>query len=580
MKRIVPMSLVAIIVITSVWAGLSTSTSDESSLSRYFPTGSLVYLEAKDLSALLAAWNGSPQKREWIEGSNYEVFSRSRLLLRLKAASDQFGAAAGFPPDVNFLTQVSGTRSALAIYDIGNLQFLYVTTLPWARSAQTLLWQTRTKFEPRVVAGATFYVRRDPDAKREVAFAVSGDHLLLATRQDLIAGALQLIAGGKDLALTGETWWNAAVKSTGAAGDLRMVLNLGKIVPSPYFRTYWVQQNITELKQYAAAVSDLYRSGLEFREERVLVRKSSTSGGTDVGSSLTGASNTNASPAAGKASDLVRLVPDDAGIYKAEMNPSVESCVDLLRSKLLEATPPIAPASKTAPQVQLGTGETGSWSDLETRIDQPIAESSIVHSDLSALRRLLEQNRVTSSLTIQSTALIRSGVFVEMRSAVVLEGASPWNAEEAGSALVHAVRPELTAGQLGLAWIAKPGYRELNGLWPLFFSVSGPTLIVTNDETLMQQLQSNVARKAAEDPASLRAEFRHAQELGNFAALSRVIDRPFGPVDRARPSQDPQFFSDNISSLSSALSDIASVKVRIRNDGEVVRQTITYTWSK
>ena len=52
-----------------------------------------------------------------------------------------------------------------------------------------------------------------------------------------------------------------------------MVLNLEKIVPSPYFRSYWVQQNITDLKQYSAAISDLTFSGKEYREERILLRK-------------------------------------------------------------------------------------------------------------------------------------------------------------------------------------------------------------------------------------------------------------------------------------------------------------------
>ena len=36
------------------------------------------------------------------------MFSRSRLFLRLKDASDQFTAAAGLPPDMNFLETGGG----------------------------------------------------------------------------------------------------------------------------------------------------------------------------------------------------------------------------------------------------------------------------------------------------------------------------------------------------------------------------------------------------------------------------------------------------------------------------------------
>ena len=93
--------------------------------------------------------------------SNYEVFSRSRLLLRLKDAGKQFATAAGLPPDMNFMSQMAGSESALALYDIGKLQFVYITRLPSANAMQNQLWQSRAKFETRSAGGVTFYLRRD-----------------------------------------------------------------------------------------------------------------------------------------------------------------------------------------------------------------------------------------------------------------------------------------------------------------------------------------------------------------------------------------------------------------------------------
>ena len=278
MKRVVIFFAIALVCAAIGRAAYQAAVSPEPPLSKYVPAGSLLYLEAQDFSSLLADWNSSAQKRQWIATSNYEVFSRSRLFLRLKGASDQFAAAAGVPPNMNFLSQVAGTRSALALYDIGNLEFLYVTYLPSAKSMQTTLWQTRAKFEPRSAGGVSFYVRRDPESQKEVAFAVSGDYLLLATREDLLAGALQLMSEKpkdrmQNRTIESEQWWSQSVASAGPAGDLRMVMDLEKIVPSPYFRTYWAQQNITDMKQYSAAVSDLFRSSKQYREERVLIRK-------------------------------------------------------------------------------------------------------------------------------------------------------------------------------------------------------------------------------------------------------------------------------------------------------------------
>ena len=187
---------------------------------------------------MLSDWNGSPQKQQWVKSSNYEVFSRSRLFIRLNGAGDEFKAAAGLPPDMNFLTQVAGKQSALAIYDIGKLQFLYITKLASANSMQTALWQTRAKFETRSAGDLTFYLRRDAESEREVAFAVDGDYLLLATREDLLAGALKLMGGSNDRSVEADPWWSRSVAAAGPTGDLRMVLNMEKIVPSPYFRSY------------------------------------------------------------------------------------------------------------------------------------------------------------------------------------------------------------------------------------------------------------------------------------------------------------------------------------------------------
>src|SRR6266513_934451 len=162
MKRATVVLFVVVVVITGGIAVHRADAAQDASFSKYFPAGPMLYLEAKDFSSLLSDWNSSPEKKIWLSSSNYEVFSRSRLFLRLKGAGDQFAAAAGLPPDANFLSQVAGEHSVVALYDIGKLEFLYITYLPSAKSMQTALWQTRAKFEPRNAGGAAFYVRRDP----------------------------------------------------------------------------------------------------------------------------------------------------------------------------------------------------------------------------------------------------------------------------------------------------------------------------------------------------------------------------------------------------------------------------------
>ncbi|MGD0697661.1 MAG: hypothetical protein ABSB82_22810 [Terriglobia bacterium] len=569
MKRLIVFLLSGAACLGLGWAAYQSVAPAEPPISKYVPADALLYLQAKDFSSLLSGWNGSPQKQQWLKSANYEVFSRSRLFLRLKEAGDQFAAAAGLPPDMSFLTQVAGSQSALALYDIGKLQFLGITRLPSANSVQSALWQARSKFETRSAGGVTFYLRRDPESKREVEFAASGDYLLLATREDLMAGALQLMSGSKDRTVEDEEWWSQSVAAAGPSGDLRMVLNLGKLVPSPYFRSHWVQQNITDMKQYTAAISDLFLSGNEYREERVLLKAAPSSG----------AASPDDGPRA--VADVVNLVPDNAALYEAQADPSVDSCFDLLVTKILAPHLGASPTEKLAPQVQLTSGETGTGSDLETRIDQAPSQSVVSAEGSSPLKDLLKNHSTQAALRVQSTDREQDGVFVRIHSAVALVGSAAWDEASVRSALVDFVRPGLTASQLGVGWQQKSGYQELDGLWTLLAAVRGKYLLISDDPTLMSTMLANVNRKGDVKPAVFIAGFSHQRERDNFVRLTALIDRPStNPGGAPAMEREPQFFSENIASLSSTLASVSSEKIVVRDAGDKELQTVTYQWAQ
>jgi len=567
MRRVAILVLVSIAFIGVSWAAFQTLAPQPPPLSRYVPAGSLLYLQARDFSALLGDWNAAPQKASWVKTKNYEVYSRSRLFLRLQGAGKQFAAAAGLPPDMNFLTQVAGTQSALALYDIGKLEFLYVTKLPSASSMQSALWQTRAKFETRSVAGVTFYVRRDPESGREVAFTVKDEYLILATREDLLAGALQLMAGNKDRTIEAEQWWSQSVAAAGPAGDLRMVLNLEKIVPSPYFRTYWIQRNITDMKQYTAAVSDLFRSSKEYREERVLLKKPATAG------------NPVTEDAATAVADLVRLVPADIGAYEARAAPSTADCLDLLETKILAPHRGLAAARQTAPDVQLSSGEAGGSTDLETRIDQAPLKISASSDASGSLKDLFQKSQLRAVLSVQATERDKDGVFVRIHSGVAFLAAADWPENGVRSTLVEFLRPSLTTGSLGLQWQAKSGHQEFDGLWDFAVAVRGKYLLISDDSSLLKNMFVNMSQKPAQKPAVLVAGFHHTRERENFARLTGFLDR-VNSKGAAASEAYPEFFSDNLASFSSVLAGVSSQTIVIREASDRVSQTVTYEWSR
>jgi len=97
-----------------------------------------------------------------------------------------------------------------------------------------------------------------------------------------------------------------------------MTLNLTRILPTPYFRSYWIQQNITELKPFTAAVSDLYLTPQTFREERVLIPATPD----------TVIPTTDLAP-------LLQLLPANSGVYRATAQPTTTQIIDAFDDKLL-----------------------------------------------------------------------------------------------------------------------------------------------------------------------------------------------------------------------------------------------------
>jgi hypothetical protein len=344
-----------------------------------------------------------------------------------------------------------------------------------------------------------------------------------------------------------------------------MVMNLEKIVPSPYFRTYWVQRNITDMKQYSTAVSDVFRSHKQYREERVLLRKTPPASIAAEGLEV--------------AAGLARLVPENAGLYIIKADPSAGACADLIETELLASHLDPAPASEIAPRLQLTSGETGTDSDLETRIDQPVVEGPVAPQGTSAVRALFGTTQMLASLQVQSTERDPSGVFIRTHSAIVVAAASDWNEARVQAALADFVRADLTTSDHGVIWQQRSGYAELDGLSPLVTSVRGHYLLIADDPTLIDSVLANFNHKSDVKPAVFIAGFNHQREQANFARFSAVVDRPnLAPSNSPGMERQPQFFSENMVSLSSALARISAEKIIVHDEGNKVLQTVTYEW--
>ncbi|MCL2659334.1 MAG: hypothetical protein FWD64_02275 [Acidobacteriaceae bacterium] len=578
MKRLVWIGVVAAVLGVAVWAAVEIESSAPSP-AKLLPDGALLYLEAKDLQSLLHDWDSSNEKSTWLDGSNYAAFSRSHLFERLSQAQDEFSTAATVDADESLLGSVAGRESALALYDIGNLEFVYVTRMGQVQIEATPLWQAREKFEQRAEGSAEFYVRKDTESNRTAAFAARDGWLILGTRADLVAGVLDRLQSAQTMSLADEAWYADALKQAkefkSPAGDLRMAINLEKVVPSPYFRSYWVQQNITEMKQYRTALCDLHREGREYREDRVLLRKPG------------------APPAvSGDVSGLLAIAPDDAAFASATASPSPASVLAEMRENILELRPQRSQTAWSAPSA-VSQQNAGSSYDFETRIDAApvIVAQSDPYQPLSAL---LASAQPTALLEVFSTRAPEDSMFASIERALVLQSASPWNAAAIQSAITAAIRPGLTASELGVEWTERAAAGgssfALSGQVPIYFAVRNNNLFLATDEPLLGALLSKTLQTTSPAGVTYAAVFRHSPgEQRTFRRIVNHLDS-VGPGQKSSQSSDeesdssdgntPPFFSGNVDSLSQTFSGVVSESMEEKDQGESVIQTVHYMWKQ
>ena len=562
LKRFALLAAVAVLSASLWWALAQPAPAPLASL---FPGGAMLYLEAKDANSLLRDWDSSTEKTSWLQSSNYGSFSRSHLFLRLADAQTEFAQAAGVPTDYALYNSVAGGNSAVAMYDIGKLEFLYITHLPSARALNTALWKSRGNYQTRRAGGVDYYLKEDPASHRTAAFAYTGDLLLLATRADALAGSLELIARVNRPSIASEPWFQNTTQAAAAGDrDLRLVYNMERLIQTHQFRSHWIQNNTPSLREFVSGLADLERARGEVRERRVLLRSNASADGSSF------------EPRAGQ---LLALAPDDAGLYRLWSRPESSLAAHWIEEKIYSATTAAAPKRDSAPGVT-ESSDAGSEADLEIRIDEaPLSDARSAQA-FETLRARLNAVNLDAMLEVSSTVLQPDQVFVQPHAALVLLSSSNWDANQVRAALTSAANGLWTAAGLGAGWRAGAnGAQELDGLGIIILVVDGQRLIISDSADLVNSILARRNRPAAAG-ATYEASWHHARELPNFDRLMRLIDFPqvrtADGADSAAADNAGVFYSQNIGSLGHVLGRVDSATITVHDLGALVRENVVY----
>ncbi len=556
-RALKPAALAAALLVFASVAWLQTA--GPPPLTRFLPSGPLLVVEAQDFRGLWQAWNASPEKTAWLASDNYDVFSRSKLFFRLGEAEAEFATAASFAPDWALIDNLAGGEAALALYDIGELRFVYITAIERSRSLQSALLKAQANFEPRRSAGLEYFVRTDAATGRVIAYASTDTHFLLATDADLLGQALALLAGQGGAGAADDAWYAEATNGAGGRGELRLVENLRSLTQSPYFRSYWIQQNITAMREYNSAVADVVFTADEVRETRRLVRQDSRAAVTQS-----------------RVGELLRLAPPEAGLYRAWRSPTADFTIDLLRQKLLApAGGPGAARYNTAPGVASRTAMTGGAADLERRIDVAPARVSSPTFDSAPLAALLGDG-VDAALHLETADVSTERPLALTHSAVALLRSSPWDTAAALEAIRQTASGQWTTSSLGAQWRQAGAYYALDGLKPLFAFFQDETMIVANSESLLSAVLARIGPTQLRTSAVFAAGFRHLREASAYRTATGHIDHLQAGQYAANTDREPFLFSENIASLSRTLERVQEIQVQRIDNGDHVAETVSY----
>ncbi len=493
------------------------------------PPGALLYVEAKDFHTLLSRWDSSSEKSKWLGSANFTQLAQSRLVQRLAEAQTQFASVAGLSVEMNLLDQVAGTRSAFAFYNLSKLSFVYLTQLP--RPANPL-WQKRTQYQSREVAGIPFYVKSDAGTDRSIAFASYKDWFIITTAEDRMADTLVLLSGQKAASLATEDWFKSTIGHSQTPGDLRLVYNLDALLQTPQFRTYWIHRNASELRAFHAGVADLTEHNEGFTEERALVRKTDTE-----------------SPSEDAAlEEALHWIPAQSSLYRAWAAPNTDQIAQALEEVVLSERPPEAVNNRFAPMVSAETAAVGTEADLETRIDEaPFHRAS--DESVAGLVNAIAKMQPRALLHVQRTAVLNDNVFVMPDSGAVIICKQP----DAAALLVS----------------------SRSSLDPLRITVAGNALLITRlDLARSNSAPHSLPRTGFVAQYSNHLEWPHYKKL--FDVLDRGAVNPETPV----PGGTPSFFSQNLQSLGEAMSRLQSVSLTRRDEPSVVRETLHYEMAR
>ena len=564
-----------------------------------FPRGAIIYTQFTDLSAFVKLWNESQLKQNYLESENFAQFENSHLALKLASRWQEFCDAGGFSIDLDAISSISETRAAIAVYDIGRLDLVFIAPVNDEIFAASQFFQNQSQFEQTKLEDGTVFYSKNVEAdrgrqKQKIVFANTQGRFILATSEKLLFQTLATISGKN-------------VKSSLAAEPAFKVLSekvkphtatvwvdQAKLNDDYYFKHYWLSGNVEDLKKFRAGMFDFEINDEKWTERREFLLTEKQSGSTEEIDQS-------------EAKRLSAMLPDDIPFYKlqtAANNPGlVNAAVQNTLFDSLERQHKTNDSSRNRQSFgyenfySSKTSYRGDYSYLDNDYDKTIddAEDAGITEETDDSPQIDRKKKIADELqtalapalpqfvlTAQQPEILSAPLFAEFRKAAILTLRAPQNVnrEKLETALAEKLKNQLTIADSAavLNWETKTEnnqqWRELNlpmlG-WGISYAFKNDRLIFSNNAELLKSIIFS-EKKPVETPVESRFDELTVIRPGEHRQFFEQLMGSLAGENTADPASD--FFAGNIGSLLNIGSDVSRIEINRKTSAANLHEEI------
>jgi hypothetical protein len=567
------------------------------------PRGALVYAQVSDLPALLRLWDESNLKERYLASTNFRQFQSGHVALKLVRRFQEFDAALGFTLDAAALAGATEQKAAVAVYDIGRMELVFVAPVDTEKALAARFFQDADRFEKTELPDGTVYYSSNVEAdrgrqKQKILFAFVKGRFVLATGEQLMLRTLANVNGkSRTDRLSDEPSFRTL--SGGVSPHFATVwVDQSKLNGDYYFKHYWLMGDAALLSGMRAGIFDFeMREGSWLERREYLVQN--------------GKQRQSAALSAQALQDFGGAIPPEAAYVRLRVLGDGGAAA-LVRNVLLDRLPEEKEASGTRLHEEFDPvseesddySSGGDYLYLDSDYDEAIDDSSDAEEDGEGnasvseersgaeLDRVLRQARPTEGAAAAGPLTHDGPLFVEFRRLVILrlenqDGLDRQALERAIGSLVLGRLTVTGKGDASLNWADGGGasrrWRELElpmlG-WKLCYALKDGELFVSNDTAFLEAalVGGGGARRpdvrfAPDDVTLIRLDHKGQafdQVFGKLDA-QRVSDywksRDGGAAGSRSPASE-EFFSGNVASLLDVASSVSRVEIRRRSTAD------------